>query len=76
MAAKIPAIYEIDPDTDEANGTVHPFCCGACLRLSRDEHTAEIESRGFLAKVGETELPCDGSICEHCVVELDESITG
>lgn len=64
---KIPVIFEIEPDTNEANGTAHPFCSPHCIGLAANVRK-EIADRGFIARDGEDEAASfrNGSVCEGC----------
>lgn len=64
----IPAVFELDPETQESTGIVHPFCSQGCLEGGFDELRGEVHSRGFLVVVSEcdTRNHCDGTVCEEC----------
>lgn len=62
----LPCIYEIDPASGEANGTVHPFCSPDCRDVLLPRITAEIASRGFSTALGQGESYGDGTECERC----------
>jgi uncharacterized protein (DUF433 family) len=64
-----PVLYEIDTDSNEANGVVHFFCTPACRGLWRDRQESEVASRGFRFSHGnnlENMIP-DGMCCENCL---------
>lgn len=58
-----PVLYEIDPATGEADGTVHWFCCAAC----RDR--AIVETRGTY-HLGLDSHADPATICEACLKPL------
>jgi hypothetical protein len=50
---KVPVLFEIDAITDEATGTVHPFCSHSCRDAKVGEITLEAPERGFGIVAGE-----------------------
>ena len=61
-------LFEIDRDTGEATGTVHPFCSESCRDAKVGEITLEALKRGFGIVAGEDESQRldRPAICESC----------
>ena len=62
----IPVIYDLDPDTGEATGTVHFFCCTGCR--SQSPHKLPDASNYGDNPIG---YVSSGIVCETCFKELD-----
>lgn len=61
-------VYELEPTTKEANGTVHFFCSAECRHLGMFD--ADFHGCGEVA-LGENNEHSPGTICETCLRELD-----
>lgn len=46
MTSKIPVLFQLDPDTREATGTVMPFCCEQCRSACGDGHGLGLVAHG------------------------------
>lgn len=68
-----PALVELDPDTDESNGLVHPFCSEKCLLAQLSNTMREANERGF--PIGRMMTDSDahgrGTVCENCLRVLE-----
>lgn len=62
-------LYEIDPDNDEANGIVHPFCSESC-RIAKLS-TKGAQAQGFTLQPGVSRFLEDQSVCEHCLKPIN-----
>lgn len=68
------AIFELDPDTREAVGQNHPFCCHSCMEVSKQEVIDDIRRQGLDYAIDEDDSRnYDGAtICEECRGSLEE----
>ena len=63
---EVPVLFEIDDDTGEATGTVHPFCSESC-RLDRVGETTVLALPHGIGIVVGTSTDVDRqAICENC----------
>lgn len=59
----VPAVFEVDPETNEANGLVHFYCSVDCL-IADSNILSDIFDRGFQSVVSQSDNY--GVVCEAC----------
>lgn len=64
-----PVIYDLDPETNEATGTVHFFCSTGC----RSQSPHKLPDASNYGENGPAEVPA-GSVCELCGKELQPAV--